>query len=332
MTTRAVETKKTSIKTSSKRYRRKKRSAKGYSLERTELIGLEAIQDLIELALWTAYIMGERIVSLLIVAPPESGKTELMKKYRKNKGIHVRRRFTACGLIKELTAGNLSLLFDRPKILGFIFQYDFRNTLTFKANTVEGNIEFLSAATEEGLSKESAYWISGKELGPYENLKVGLIAGINTFGFFTSSRKVRPYLHKGGWFSRNIVVTFSNSEVMDSKISNSIARGEYRYNKNLRKTITLKFPKKRVQVYIPKRYSQEVMTLASEIAEEYSEDLKPHKLKGFRLHKSLISLVKASALRDGRKIVEKRDIERIRYLSQWMNLRMNKLRMSYPFA
>jgi len=122
------------------------------------------------------------------------------------------------------------------------------------------------------------------------------------------------------------------SQTMISKISDSIARGEYRTDKKFKKLISLKFPKKRVQVYIPKRYSQEIRDLALEIAEEYSEDLKSHTLKGFRLHKSLISLVKASALRDGRKIVMKRDIERIRYLSQWMNLKMNKLKMSYPFS
>lgn len=319
------------LEKTSKKYGKKKRSPR-YKLEKTELIGLEAIQDVIELALWSTYIKGERIVSLLIVAPPESGKTELMKKYSKNKGVHVRRRFTPYGIIKDLTAGKLSLLFNLPKILGHILVYDFANLFTFKANTVDATIEFLAALTEEGLSKESAYWISGEDLEQYKNLRGGLIAGINTFGFFTSSRKVKANLHKGGWFSRHIVVTFSNSEAMNSKIFDSIARGEYRYDKNLRKLIPLKFPKKRVQVYMLKRYSQEIRDIAAIIAEEYSEDLKPHKLKGFRLHKSLISLVKASALRDGRKIVMNRDIERIRYLSQWMNLKMNKLKMSYPFA
>ena len=82
---------------------KRQHTSKGVTLEETELIGLKAIQDLIELALWSAYINGERIVSLMLVADPESGKTELMKKYRKNKGIHVRRRFTAYGVIRDLT-------------------------------------------------------------------------------------------------------------------------------------------------------------------------------------------------------------------------------------
>jgi hypothetical protein len=69
-----------------------------YHLGKTELIGMEAIQDIIELVLWTLFVLGERIVSLLLVSDSETGRTELMKKYRKNKGVHFRRRFTAYGV------------------------------------------------------------------------------------------------------------------------------------------------------------------------------------------------------------------------------------------
>ena len=314
-----------------KKYRKTKRPPR-YKLEKTELIGLEAIQDLIELVLWSAYVRGERVVSLLIVAESESGKTELMKKYRKNVGVHVRRRFTACGLITDLTDGILPLLFNKPRILGHIMVYDFANTFTYKANSVNSTIEFLDALTEEGLGKESAYWIAGEELDPYENLKGGLIAAINTFGFFTSSGKVKANLYKGGWFSRNLVVTFSTSQAMNSKIFESISGGNYRYDKSFRNIIKLSLPKKRVQVILPERYAQDLRILASEIAETYSEDLESHTLKGFRLQKILISLAKASALRDKRKVVMKEDIDRIRYNSQWMNLKRNPLKMNYPFA
>lgn len=67
-------------------------------LRKTELIGIQPIQDLVELTLWTAYIKYERVCSLLIVANPESGKTELLKKYRKNNGIHLTKRFSAYGI------------------------------------------------------------------------------------------------------------------------------------------------------------------------------------------------------------------------------------------
>jgi len=303
-----------------------------YHLEKTELIGMEAIQDIIELVLWTLFVRGERLVNLLIVAEQESGKTELIKKYRKNIGIHVRRRFTAYGILRELRDGKISMLFRRLKILGYMLIGDLANLFTFKPNTVDSNIEFINAIAEDGLSKESAYWISGEDLEPYENLKCGLIAGLNPFGFFTSDGKVKANLYKGGFFSRFIVMTFSNPTTMNFKISNSITHGEYRYDKKFRKLIHLNFPRKRIQVYLPENCAQEIGDLALEIAEEYNEDLVFHKIKGFRLQKSLISLVKASALRDGRRIVSDEDVERIRYLSDWMNLKKKKLKMGYPYA
>ncbi|MDT8782290.1 MAG: hypothetical protein IAX22_06550 [Candidatus Bathyarchaeota archaeon] len=302
-----------------------------YILKETELLGMEIIQDLIELSLWSTYVKGERIVSLMIVAEPESAKTELMKKYSNNKGTITRRRFTSFGIIKDLLNKKSTLLFTSPKILGHIFVYDYATVFTFKANIVDNTIEFLDALTEEGLSAESAYWIEGEELKPYENLKGGVIAGINTFGFFTSSGKVKSNLYKGGWFSRNIVVSYGVSEVIVTKIFDSITKGKYRYDQDLVKKITIKFPQKRTNVAIPDEYAKQIETLAREIAEEYSNDLKPHKLKGFRLHKSLISLVKASALRNGGKEVSEEDVERIKYLSNWMNLQLRHLKSEYPF-
>jgi len=303
-----------------------------YHLEKTELIGMEAIQDLIELVLWTLFVMGERLVSLLIGADQESGKGELIKKYRKNIGVHLIRRFTAYGILRDLRKGKISMFFERLKLLGYFLTPEIANLFTFKANTVDSNIEFINAVTEDGLSKESAYWINVQDLEPYENLKAGFVAGLNPFGFFTSEGKVKASFYKGGFFSRFIVTTFSNPPTMNFKISDSIAHGEYRYDKKFRKFIHLNFPKKRVQVHLPEDYAQEIRDLALEIAEEYNEDLEFHKIKGFRLQKSLISLVKASALRDGRKTVNSKDVERIKYLSQWMNLKMKKLKMGYPHA
>ena len=56
--------------------KKRKHTSKVVTLERTELVGMDPVQDLIELTLFSAYIRGERIVSLLLVAEPESGKTE----------------------------------------------------------------------------------------------------------------------------------------------------------------------------------------------------------------------------------------------------------------
>jgi hypothetical protein len=304
---------------------------KAYELEKTELLGTEPIQDLIDLTIRSAYVKYERINSLLIVSEPEAGKTELIKKFRENKGVHLRRRFTSYGIIKDLLDGQITTLFNSPKILGHILVYDYSNVFTYKASTVDSTIEFLDALTEDGLSGESSYWIKGNELEPYEGLRGGIIAGINTFGFFTSGRKVKANLYKGGWFSRNIVATYDISETLLTKIFDSIRRGEYRRDKGFVEYIILQLPMKRMDVELSIEYAAEIGDLARELAEDYTRDLSPYKLKGIRLDKSLISLVKASALRENRDYVNADDVDRIKYLSNWMNLKMNNLKMDYPF-
>lgn len=304
---------------------------KVYELEKTELLGTEPIQDLIDLTIHSAYVKYERVVSLLIVSEPEAGKTELIKKFRENKGVHLRRRFTAYGIINDLLGGQIKTLFNYPKILGHILVYDYSNIFAYKASTVDSTIEFLDALTEDGLSGESSYWIKGNELEPYEGLKGGIIAGINTFGFFTSGRRIRANLYKGGWFSRNIVATYDISETLLTKIFDSIKRGEYRADRGFVEYIILQLPLKRMDVELPDKYAEEIGDLARELAEDYTRDLRPYKLKGIRLDKSLISLAKASALRENRGYVNADDVDRIKYLSNWMNLRMNNLKMNYPF-
>lgn len=193
-----------------------------YRLTKTELIGLEPLQDLVELIFFTAHIKGERTCSLIVVGEPETGKTEVMKKYRKNIGVIYRRKFTGYGMIKELADKKINPLFPKTKILGTLVCPDFNSLYTYKENTTHSTIDFLTALTEEGLSLESSYAIDSYDLKPYVDMKGGFMAGINTCNFFTApskseKRKVRSTIYRGGWFSRNIVITIGTTNLMDKK-------------------------------------------------------------------------------------------------------------------
>jgi len=301
------------------------------AIKRTELIGLEPIQDLVELTLWTAYVKNEKPVSLMILAEPESGKTELLKKYRKNNGVYSVKRFSAYGIQKDLIEGKLNLLFDNPKILGHIMIYDFSAIWTFKPSSIDNTIAFLDALTEEGLSPESDYAFEYEALKPFDGVRGGIIAAINTQGFFTPKHKqIRTNLLKGGFFSRMVLVSFGTSETLLQKIFESVEKGKYRPCKDYVSLIPLHFPRKRIDVEIPRKYAEDIHEIVEDIKEEIHEDLRV-KLKGIRLFKSLLTLAKASALREGRKTVNEKDVERIRYLSHWMNLKMRNLKRKYPF-
>ncbi|MBX5329196.1 MAG: hypothetical protein QHH18_04390 [Candidatus Bathyarchaeota archaeon] len=299
-------------------------------LRKTELTGLEPIQDIVELTLWTAYVKNEKPVSLMLLAEPESGKTELLKKYRKNNGVYSVKRFSAYGIQKDLIEGKLSLLFDNPKILGHIMIYDFSAIWTFKPSSIDNTIAFLDALTEEGLSPESDYAFEYDALKPFEGVKGGIIAAINTQGFFTPTHKqIKTNLLKGGFFSRMVLVSFGTSETLLQKIFENVKEGKYRPHKDYVSLIPLSFPRKRIDVRIPRDHAEDIKEIVDDIKDEINADLKVE-LKGIRLFKSLITLAKASALRDGRRVVDEKDVERIRYLSHWMNLRMNNLKRKYP--
>jgi hypothetical protein len=303
-------------------------------MKKTELVGLDAMQDLLELTIWTAYVAEERIVSLLIVGKPETGRTELLKKYRALAGIIPRDKFTARGILEELMNGTIDVLFDgREKILGHIMVYEFSGMLSYKPSSVEQTISFLDALTEEGLGPQSSYWIKGHELDEYVGLKGGIIGLVNTANFFNKAGKVKSIFYEGGWFSRNLVWSFDESSITTARIFESFEKGEYQASNGFVNKIHLKLPDRRKYVSIPIEIKKKITELSEEIALGYNEDLEDTrvKIKGKRIWKSIASLVKASALRAGSANVIEEDFERIEYLSKWFNLKLKPLKEEYPF-
>lgn len=182
------------------------------SLRKTELVGMEASQDIVELSLFTSHIKSERSISLMLLGNPESAKTQLMMKYRKNKGVVVLRRFTAYGLIKDIRSGKIKPIYPKLKRLGTLWVYDYYSVFTFKANTVDSTTEFVNAFTEEGLSPESAYWINIDDLAEFDGLKGNIVSAITPFGLLNKNGSVKAPLLKGGLFSRFLVFSYSISE------------------------------------------------------------------------------------------------------------------------
>lgn len=301
------------------------------TLKKTELIGLQPIQDPVELTLWTSYVRYEKPTSVMILAEPESGKTELIKKYRKNDGVYAVKRLTGFGIQNDLINGKINLRFNNPKILGHILIYDFSAIWSFKPSSIDNTIAFLDAFTEEGLSPESNYAFDYESLKPFEGVRGGIIAAINTIGFYSPKhRQIKANLLKGGFFSRMLTVSFGTSEQLLAKIFDSVKEGKYRKDKDYVSLIPLHFPNKRIAVEISKQQTDDLHEIVDDIRSEIREDLKID-LKGIRLLKTLITLTKASALRDGRTIVNAEDIERINFLSHWMNMKMNNLKRKYSF-
>lgn len=310
----------------------KKQRTKPYCPLKTELIGHAPFQDQVELTLGTAYVKHERITSTIFLAEQESGKTESIKKYNKNIGTVSRRRFTAWATINDLTKGKIPILFDRPKILGHVLIYDLRMILAYKFNTVDSNIDFLDALTEEGLQPESSYATDPDDLKGYIGLKGGIVAGINPQGLFSNIEKntIKKILLKGGFLSRNVIFSYNIPDKLRDVIFNSIVAGKYRKNKDYVNKITINFPRRRTHVRISNRHMIELKDITEEVLLNLNEDL-AEEFKGFRLFKSLVALAKASSLRESETKVRQVDIDRIHFLSNWMNIKQRNLKSEYSF-
>jgi hypothetical protein len=303
-----------------------------YVPTKTELLHIDPIQDLLETALWTNWVAGEYVVSVLLYADFESGKTELQKKYYRNKGVTNRRRFSATGIKDSLLQGRIKINSERKA--GHIEIPDLSNELTYKPSTSKMNMLFIDAFTEEGLDPEDDYFNKPEEGQKIAGVKGGIIAGLNPAGFLSSTKKkIKQEFIEGGGMSRFLIVSWEDSNY-NKEIADSITAGLYRKGEGFVRNIQFDFPNDPVEVVLPRTLAKRIQLLAETITEDLNEDFQkfgiPAQMKGRRLQKRLVSLAKAAALREGRRYVLSRDVARIQYLSRWMNLKKRQLPREYP--
>lgn len=65
------------------------------------MIKVNRILRIIELAIYSGYLKGEQPVSVLITAPPEAGKTNMVLKFADNKGCLELDDATAYGIVRH---------------------------------------------------------------------------------------------------------------------------------------------------------------------------------------------------------------------------------------
>ena len=284
----------------------------------TELRGVQSLLYIIELVLWSAYVWGARQVSLIILAKPETAKTEAPAKYVGNKGVIPIRRFSARGITEMLMEG----VINSKEPVTFIIP-DLDALFKQKQVTVDKLVHFLNAVTWEGLTPEATWLIGYEELEKFTGFKAGFIAGLTDEGFFTKYKRPKANLLKGGFLSRTIIFSINYSASQVSRILDEIFDGKH--SKKFVKHIHLDFPNKKIKVYLPKKLRSRLKALTQDIAQEYET-------RGFRIGEHLMALAKASVLRDGRRFraVTEEDVDLIEHLSRWMNFEQKTLKDYKP--
>lgn len=260
------------------------------------MIDLEPLITMIMLTIYTGYILNvPKPNSLLIIAKPESGKTEALKKFIPNKNIAYLSDVTAHGIERDFL----------PKIengeIRHLIIPDLLKPLSRKVSTVKTFVTMMNSLIEEGIGSVSTYAIARTSSKP---VKCGLITAI-TDEIFNDRRHGWSKL---GFLSR--LVPFSYSYGMDSvkRVFDSILGFGYLKEYD----IQLKIPKEDKRINLPRRYAQAILPSVSTIA-------KAQDTYGFRLQKQFQALLQASALERGRLTVDAKDVDRVIHLMNWVN-------------
>lgn len=261
------------------------------------MIRTKSIQEIIRLALRTPFIENAKIISLFLVADAESGKTEILKRFSKIKGIDYSTDITYSGLINlldEIEKNNVK----------YLIIPDFLKVTMRKQSTVSNTLGLLNAIIEEGVAKIDTFY-RRKE---YNNVSCGLISGI-------TREEMRDKRHKWtsiGFLSRILPVSYSYSIETQLKIMEEIN------NMNFKPEFEKNFSKTPHKIEISKAMASKIQNINLSIKEA-------GKVYGFRRQKQLLSLALASAQERGDNKVKQIDIDKIIKLSNFINLDFNPL-------
>lgn len=258
---------------------------------------LEPLADMVTLTLYTAYIQNiPKPNSLLIIARPESGKTELLKKFIVNKNIAYLSDLTAFGLERDYL----------PKIetgeIRHIIIPDLLKPLSRKESTVNTLVSSLNALIEEGLASTSTYATRRIAEKP---VKCGIITAIT--GAELSDQ--RHHWSRLGFLSRVIPFSYSYGIRSVKKVFDYVLGLDYLKEHDVE---LKRIPKQDRKIGLPRKYAQATLPTTTTIA-------KAQNTYGFRLQKQFQALLQASALDGGRTIVNSNDVERVLGLMNWVN-------------
>lgn len=255
-------------------------------------------------------------VNLMLIAPPECGKTRILK------GILCKKTYETMDLSPKIIQNTIIPGIEKGDFTYLIIT-DLIQLVGHKKVTSSSTIRLLNALIEEGV-KDSDFF--GLDFHLKETIKCGLITGITIEEFYANLKE----WNKIGFLHRNLPVTYDYSTQKVNEIHQIIASGKLFSDINeiaLKRNIPLK-------ISIPDKYSQDILLIMNRILEKFkgfkikkirkgSKDIEVFfDVKGFRIHDRLRQLARAICLIEGkgkRKIVNSNDINKLREIEDLIN-------------
>lgn len=275
------------------------------------MIGVDNILNLLELVIFSGHVKGEQPVSLLLTAPVEAGKTELVLSFAQNDGCVALTDATAFGIMRDYG--------DAIKNRGIrhIIIPDLVKPMSRGKDTVHSFIAFLNSLIEEGIVRISTY---AQQIGvPQQStgqsqpipVKCGLIATLAK-GVLLDGRH---HWSRMGFMSRLLPISYDYTASTQLDIHKAIAQRHYLSATPIR----LNLPTQDEDVKLGSPEAGDLLVLAGGLTVVVGRN-SPEKIYGFRLQKHLQRLAMASALKNGRDIVTQSDVDYIRSLAGCINL------------
>ncbi len=272
------------------------------------MIRTKILEEMITAALFSAYIADEKPLSLLITAQVESGKTELVEKFKKNAKIKYLTDATAYSIWRDLSGEIQS-----GEIKHFIFP-DLLTPFAKNRDTVNGFIMFLANLSEEGLAEIHAGFLPEGGITLSSPKPVGIIGCIASGELLDQRRKWA----RAGFMSRMLPISYSYSPEAILEIKKAISERQYVHDS----PVNLSFPVGEIKMALPTQIAE----LIREREEEYAKKsgTNANYVYGFRMLKSLQRLVMGWALSQGRTTVTPMDYIKLRDdFMQFINLEYN---------
>jgi hypothetical protein len=191
----------------------------------------------VELALYSAYVEPYDPLSLLIIAPVGSGKTELLKAYSVNKGTLLYNDFTAFGLTTLL--GQIQAGIVKHVMIADLVR------LTARGNPVWHQILLsLNALIEEGITRIDTFHIRFQSPTP---IKAGVIAALTTDEW----KARRKQWIRLGFLSRAVPISYHLAPEDIQRGEEALYKAEQTF-----KPIPLKLPEKPLPIHVPEKLKE----------------------------------------------------------------------------
>jgi len=281
----------------------------------SKMVGTQPLIDIVSLTLQSAFVGdrldGYRPASLMLIAKPESGKTSSISQFKKLRFVKYIDEITVKTLIDNIFPT------IRSGETKFILIPDILNCVEKSTYTRQPLLNTLKSLVDEGvteiLTPHKRYEFGGTPI------KAGLISAITRSSLYALQGRYSLFqdIKRMGFMSRMIPFSY---EYPINKVINI-----FRYIEGGAppKDETITIPKIKVRKKIveyepdPNLFSdlRTISTKLGGISDAY----------GIRCQKNLQKLCYANALMNGRKTVDRDDVDRVIQLAKWMNFDFNSL-------